>query len=326
MRNKILLLLLLVSGFAPAANIPPQPVRVATPWPAQNALIAMLGYGKNIVGTSIIAQRIPLFRQILPSIITTPVISMNGSHEVNPEQILGLNAQLLFVPESMPVPQEQMLENAGVRVVALKANSMQAMVDRVLATGQALGPDALQKAQAYQRYFQHNVERVSHGLAGLPEREKVKVYHAMRNPLMTSGRPSLNQDWMDLAGAKNIAADWFRDKRNGSGEVPLEKIVKADPEVIIAMNRRDAETIMHSPQWQSVSAVKHHRVYVNPQGMFWWCRETSEEALQFVWLAKILYPGRFNDLDIRKETWTFYHDFFGVSLSETQINHILHPL
>lgn len=308
-----------------AAATPASTIRVATPWPAQNAIIAMLGYGKNIVGTSIVAQRIPLFRQVLPSITTTPVISMNGSHEVNPEQILALNAQLLFVPHSMPVPQEEMLEESGVKVLALKANSMQAMVDRVLATGQALGPDAQQKAVAFQHYFQRNVDLVRQHLQGLPDSEKVKVYHAMRGALMTSGRPSLNQDWMDLAGAQNIAADWFQGKNNGSGEVPLEKVVEANPDVIVAMNKQDADAILHSPQWQSINAVKNHRVYINPQGMFWWCRETSEEALQFVWLAKTLYPDRFKDVDMKKETWNFYHDFFGVSLSDTQINAILNP-
>lgn len=32
-------------------------VRIASPWPAQNAIIAMLGYGDNIVGTSNVANR-----------------------------------------------------------------------------------------------------------------------------------------------------------------------------------------------------------------------------------------------------------------------------
>lgn len=56
----------------------------------------------------------------------------------------------------------------------------------------------------------------------------------------------------------------------------------------------------------------HHRVYVNPKGMFWWCRETSEEALQFLWLAKTLYPQRFADVDMRKETRRFYQDFLAL--------------
>ncbi len=79
----------------------------------------------------------------------------------------------------------------------------------------------------------------------------------------------------------------------------------ANPAVIVAMNKRDADEILASPVWAAVDAVAHHRVYVNPRGMFWWCRETSEEALQFLWLAKTLYPERFADVDLRQETRDF---------------------
>lgn len=119
-------------------------------------------------------------------------------------------------------------------------------------------------------------------LKDLPASQRVSLYHSMGNPLTTTGRPSLNQDWIDLAGGKNIAENWFGEhQQNRSGEVALEKIVTANPAVIIAMNKRDADAILSSPQWASVDAVIHHRVYVNPKGMSWWCRETSEEALQF---------------------------------------------
>ncbi|HAX4063230.1 TPA: ABC transporter substrate-binding protein, partial [Escherichia coli] len=163
-------------------------------------------------------------------------------------------------------------------------------------------------------------------LKDLPASQRVSLYHSMGNPLTTTGRPSLNQDWIDLAGGKNIAENWFGEhQQNRSGEVALEKIVTANPAVIIAMNKRDADAILSSPQWASVDAVIHHRVYVNPKGMFWWCRETSEEALQFLWLAKTLYPARFADVDIRKETREFYRQFFGLTLSDAQMSDVLNP-
>ncbi|YCH31496.1 ABC transporter substrate-binding protein [Erwinia sp. D4-22] len=300
-------------------------IRVATPWPAQNTIIAMLGYGQNIVGTSAVAKRIPLFRQIYPSIDRVPVIGVTSSHEVNPEQVIGLNTQLLFLPENITLAQPDVLQQAGVNVLSLRANSMQALVDRVRLTGEALGPDAAQAAQRYQRYFQHNVALVRDRLKDLPQSQRLKVYHSMGSALTTTGRPSLNQDWMDLAGARNVAEAWFSKEKNSAGEVPLEKVAQANPDVIVAMNKRDADIIRSSAQWQGIAAVRKHRVYVNPKGMFWWCRETSEEALQFLWLAKTLYPQRFEDIDMQQETRRFYHDFFGVSLSDRQIQAILLP-
>lgn len=305
-------------------------VRIASPWPAQNTIIAMLGYGENIVGTSIIAKKIPLFRQSFPGIDKVPVISANSGNELNPEQIIALRVDLLFVAggdvdHSAAAAQQRLLGQAGVNVVAFKANAMQALTRRVQKTAGLLGPDARERARRYQRYFDRNVALVTQRLKDLPAAARVRIYHSMGSPLMTSGRPSLNQDWMDLAGADNVAERWFDSTPKRSGEVAQEQIVAADPAVIIAMNRRDADAIMASPQWASVAAVQHHKVYVNPKGMFWWCRETSEEALQFLWLAKTLYPQRFADIDMRQETRDFYQQFFGIALSDVQIDDVLNP-
>ncbi|QHM70029.1 ABC transporter substrate-binding protein [Mixta intestinalis] len=315
---------LLLPGLAIAAA-EHRDIRVASPWPAQNTIIAMLGYGQNIVGTSATAQRIPLFRQVYPAIASVPVISVTSGHEINPEQVIALGTQLLFLPENMHTPQPHVLQQAGVQVLALRANSMQALRERVTLSGKALGPDAEQVARRYQVYFQRNIDLVRTRLQDLPAEQRLKVYHSMGGSLTTTGRPSLNQDWMDLAGAVNVAENWFQGKPNSTGEVPLEKIAQANPDVIVAMNQRDAALMRSSPQWQGVRAVQQHRVYVNPQGMFWWCRETSEEALQFLWLAKTLYPQRFEDIDMLQETRRFYHDFFGINLSDEQVDAILYP-
>ncbi|EOV8087849.1 MULTISPECIES: ABC transporter substrate-binding protein [Providencia] len=322
LQSVILLAGLLVSSLLNAKTDNPE-LRIATPWPAQNTIIMMLGYGEQIVGTSMIAKKIPLFRQMLPNIDNVPVISI--SNQLNPEQIISLRTELLFVAKGMEVPQRDILESAGVKVVEYPANSLKSLQERVQATAKELGPDAQNKAIEYQRYFDRNIRLVNERLVGLTEAEKRSVYHSMGNTLFTSGRPSLNQDWMDLAGAKNVAETWFSDKKNNSGEVLLETIIAANPDVIVAMNKEDANIIRTSSQWKAISAVKNQRVYVNPKGMFWWCRETSEEALQFLWLAQTLYPERFADIDIKQETADFYLKFFGISLSDAQIEAILHP-
>ena len=76
------LLALLLAASLHAENTHKE-VRIASPWPAQNTIIAMLGYGDNIVGTSMIAKRIPLFRQSLPRIEKVAAVSVNSGHEIN---------------------------------------------------------------------------------------------------------------------------------------------------------------------------------------------------------------------------------------------------
>lgn len=328
-RCTVLAACLLFTGCAlaqsPAPLSPHNDIRIASPWPAQNTIIAMLGYGKNIVGTSAVAKQIPLFRAALPGIVAVPDISVSSGHEINPEQVIGVHAQVVFIPQNMHLAQQDTLTQAGIKVMALQANSLSALVERVMLTAQALGPDAVERARRYQTWYQNNVALVRERLAAIPPAQRVTVYHAMMSPLITSGRPSLNQDWMDLAGAKNIAEAWFSGKKNSTGEVTVEKIAAANPDVIVTMTSQGAQQILHDPQWQGINAVKKHRVLVNPQGMFWWCRETSEEGLQFVWLAKMLYPTYFSDIDMVKMTRDFYQQFFNLTLTDTQINQILNP-
>lgn len=213
----------LVAGSLFAAQ-PHSDVRIASPWPAQNTIITMLGYGDNIVGTSMIAKTIPLFRQSLPRIENVAVVSVNSGHELDPEQIISLGTQLLFVPKSMTVPRALLLQQAGVRVLAFEANSMQALTARVHKTAEVLGPDAQDKAQRYQQYFDRNVARVKARLSDLPEDQRMTLYHSMGNPLTTSGRPSLNQDWMDLAGAKTSPSAGLATSKTGRGKSLLSRL------------------------------------------------------------------------------------------------------
>ncbi|REG35260.1 iron complex transport system substrate-binding protein [Paracoccus versutus] len=171
---------------------------------------------------------------------------------------------------------------AGIAVASFRSNSIDALVERVLITGEMLGPDALEVARRYQGYFDDNRRRVAERLEGIPPDRRVRVYLASGAPLSTSGRPSLNQDWMDLGGAINIAESWFGDMPYASGIASLEDIIAGNPDVIISMNAEDAEEIRTRPQWRNVKAVREGRVYANPRGLFWWCRGTSEEALQFL--------------------------------------------
>lgn len=137
------LLALLLAASLHAENTHKE-VRIASPWPAQNTIIAMLGYGDNIVGTSMIAKD-PLFRQSPPRIEKVAAVSVNSGHEINPEQIIALGVDMLFVPQNMVVPQQALLKQAGVQVLAFEANSLRALTQRVQQTAAVLGPDAQQK-------------------------------------------------------------------------------------------------------------------------------------------------------------------------------------
>lgn len=293
--------------------------RVASGWNAQNSIIAMLGFGDKIVATTDIIKASPVFAQFVPS-IKNAVVCSDGS-TVNLEALVSANPQVAFIMQGGKG--WEAAEAAGIPVAYLKANALQNIVDRTLITGEILGGDAYERAVKYEKYVKDNLARVAAVVAKIPENERVRVYHCLSGALSTSSRPSLNQDWMDAAGVINVAENWTLG--SGSANATLEQVIGANPDIIVAMNRKDADAILADPAWQDIKAVKEGKVYTNPKGMFWWCRETTEEALQFQWLSKVAYPKYFEDVDIAATTRAFYKEYYGYDLSDADVELFLNP-
>ncbi|HEK2898865.1 TPA: ABC transporter substrate-binding protein [Proteus mirabilis] len=307
-------------------TVPDSPERIATSWNAQNAILAMLGAGDKIVSTTDLVKTIPFFTEIVPAIKTASISSKGNNDTLNIETLIVSQPQIFFATGKLSDAQMTALENAGISVALLKSGSMDALLERTLITGEILGSSSHQLAKDYLAYFQRNKALVKNAVSEISANKPMKVYHAFGSPLRTSGAPSLNHDWIALAGGVNVAEHWFDNVPSRAGDVSLEQVIHANPDVIITMYARDTEIIKNAPEWQSITAVREGRVYTNPKGLFWWCRETTEEALQFLWLATVLYPEQTKHIDISKETQQFYKTFFNITLTEQQLKHILKPL
>lgn len=307
-------------------TVPDSPERVATSWNAQNAILAMLGAGDKIVSTTDLVKTIPFFTEIVPAIKTASISSKGNNDTLNIETLIISQPQIFFATGKLSDAQMTALKNAGISVALLKSGSMDALLERTLITGEILGSSSHQLAKDYLAYFQRNKSLVKSAVSEISANKPMKVYHAFGSPLRTSGSPSLNHDWIALAGGVNVAEHWFDNVPSRAGDVSLEQVIHANPDVIITMYARDTEIIKNAPEWQAITAVREGRVYTNPKGLFWWCRETTEEALQFLWLATVLYPEQTAHIDISKETQQFYKTFFNITLTDQQLELILKPL
>ena len=77
------------------------------------------------------------------------------------------------------------------------------------------------------------------------------------------------------------------------------------------------------PRWQQIKAVREGRVFVNPSGAYLWDRHSAEAALQVLWVAKLLHPAQFADLDVNQETKRFYARFFHHVLTDSELSSIM---
>ena len=222
--------------------------------------------------------------------------------------------------------------DAGIPAVVVGFTSFAQLGQSVSLAGQVPGDPAAQRAQAYLDYLDHNVELVRSRLANLPATERPSVAHIASFPsLVVDGHGSSTAMWIDAAGATNAM-----DAVSGShGTITGEELLRRNPDVLIIQapggdqglvagsGQSVVAQLASLPIWNELEAVREHRVYLNPQGLYPWERASPEEALQVLWAAKTLHPDRFTDIDVRAEARNFYLRFFGYTLTDADLAQIV---
>lgn len=245
----------------------------------------------------------------------------------NVEELLALDPDVVFVPHQMPKEVIESIENAGIPVVAIalfEADYFEAskvsptLIDPDMAytvglkraitiIGDTIGNQ--KEAEDLIAYTYKNRDFVLNRTTSIPRSERIRVYNA--NPdLYTYGTGKYTGVMIDRAGGVNVA-----EEINGYKQVTMEQILEWNPDVIIIQDRyaAEAENIKSNPAWAPINAVKNNKIIITPEYVKPWGHATPESmALGEVWMAKILYPDKFADVDMDTLADEFYQKFYGV--------------
>lgn len=253
--------------------------------------------------------------------------SIGGYHDdvLNRELILELAPDCLLISNSQYTENETSIpvwEKAGIKVVVLDYHKMILEHDIASTTilGRLLGKEdtAAELCSAYT----NGIDLVQKRIAGLPDDKKqVKVYTELGN----LGADTLGNSYdgilwgaiVNNLGAVNIA----KGKLSGSyGPLDKEYILEQNPDIIIiggsvwsgdtkstqmrmgltvdeALAQKRLEGFAARPWWQNLNAVKNGEIYGVDHG-------SLRNALDYTfteYLAKIIYPDLFKDLDPQAE-------------------------
>ena len=304
-------------------EIPYLVTRVVDVWPANQGIVLMLGGADKLVGTVAMAKKQPWLQKLYPRIKEVPVVA-SAPNDVNIETLLSLHPDVILMSYAGGMPSwMDKVAAVHIPVVLMPAVTFDDIKATILMTGEVLGPNEAAVAREFAKYYQNNIDKVRAVTASIPKDQRPKVLHSMQSGILAiDGVNSLIDNWINIAGGTNAAVDV-----KGLGKVvTMEQVIKWNPDVIIcgtAPNIENKQKIMTDPQWSSIKAVKDGKVYVNPAGVYLWDRHSAEGALQILWAAKLLYPGKFHDLDMKKETKAFYARFFHYKLSDGDFNSIM---
>lgn len=271
-----------------------------------------------------------VYTETFPRLKTIP--SIGGYHDdvLDSEKILALHPDVLLVGLSQFADNNQkidLFERAGIRVVVLDYHAMKVEnhTRSTMMLGQLLGREEVAKAQC--DAYASALENVYARIAALPDSAKHRrVYMELGNKGVDEYGNSYNGDVLWGAMLKNLGADNLAEHAlQPYAPLDTEFVLAADPEVIImggGIWRNNAEgdqmrmglTVDEAtaqarlrgfadrPAWKNLSAVRNGEIYAVDHGSL---RNMIDYTLT-LYLAKILYPDTFRDLDPMAEMRAFY--------------------
>ena len=264
------------------------------------------------------------YARLAPALLKTPEVGDLTS--VNLESVVALHPQVVFVTNYAPQEMIDQISQTGIAVVAIslrddpkgeehKMNPVLPDEDKAYTEGLKKGIALIgevvnhqKQAQALIDYTFSERKLTADRLKSIPPEKRIRTY--MANPdLTTYGSGKYTGLMMSHAGAMNVAAATVK----GFKQVAMEQVLAWDPQVIFVQDRYPEVVgqINSDPQWQSIDAVKNHRVYLMPEYAKAWGYPMPEAlALGELWMAKKLYPQKFADIDMQKQADAYYQRFY----------------
>lgn len=301
----------------------PVPInRIACLCPESGYAVAMFGKGEQMVAVVDGLQRDLILTDMYPMIKELPLPKVSGA--INIEELVKSRPDVVFVKSDTfnNEAETEKLNKTKIPFLAVDFNSMQGQQYAVEMIGQAVG--ATDKAAQYNAYYQKCIDRVQERVGSIPNKARVRVYHSLNEATRTDIKGSLSSDWMQAAGAYDVAVNENLRALEGKYFASLEQILLWNPDVILVNEGVVGNYILTDKQWSPLKAVKNRQVLQLPKGMSRWGHPSSPETpMAILWTAKALYPDKFADLDMIAETKYFYKEFFGLQLSDEIVNKIL---
>lgn len=213
----------------------------------------------------------------------TEIKRIPNTVKADPEQIISLQPDLVFVGTFTDKAVLDQLKGAGVKVYAVGSfNSIQAMEDNIRAIGKVVGEEA--KAEEMVAGMNAALDQVAQTIARAQGEKPTVLYLA--NDGWAAGSATTVDDIITRAGGVNAAADltdW--------NQVSQEAIIGYDPDVVILSTYVTDDEFLKNPAYASLKAVTNGRVVALSDAHM---SATSQYIVRGVEdVARVLYPDLF---------------------------------
>ncbi len=316
-----------VDSLGEKVQIPDEITRASPMIPVLLQISLMLAGEDKIIFNSPRMPPTPLMNKVFPKIQLNP--NKSGSHSSSVETIIASNPQVAFGPVGAMFDEnaKKQLEAAGIAVVNIhKFTTTDEIKQNVSIVGEIFGGKSVQKAREFNAYFDENVNFIRSKTAKIAPKKRVLSLSFRSGNFATISADDIGADYIRIAGGVNVSSELGKKDFKLSGTINEEQVIVFNPDVIITYTAQSAKAIRENPAFKGLKAIKNKQVFVVPAGVFLWGTRSAEGALQPLWLAKMLYPELFKDLNLEQKVREFYARFYNYDLSEAELKEILHPV
>ncbi|MDH7597324.1 MAG: ABC transporter substrate-binding protein [Methanothrix sp.] len=261
-------------------------------------------------------------------------------YEPDLEKIIQIHPDLLLVhPGPGPTGQNYLqtvldrLNNTGITIFCLACSRPDSYPEEIEKLGRLLERE--NESARFRAFYEGVLGSVIGRTKGIPEENRPKVY-VEYGPYRVSNNPILDAMPVEMAGGKSIVTG------TTGGEISPETVIAANPDVIIRLvydedyDGRDAsdisklkstrDEIMGRPELQNVTAVRNGRVFVMASP-FWTYLPYSgcRHFIGLAYLAKILHPDVFADMDPRAVHQTYLSEFQHLDYDLSRRGALIYP-
>lgn len=282
-------------------------------------------------------QTYAIYKAKFPEIEKIPLIGNTTADSVSSEKVMLLQPDVAIFSLSSHSPGKEselfkQLEKAGVPVIFIdfRAEPLKNTLRSVKVLGEVLERE--EKANAYIDFYQKELSRVTDAVKTIPDDQKTSVFIELKagskSDCCTTAANGNMGDFIDLAGGNNIAKPLLP---TALGTVNLEKVLDADPDVLILSGAKDpvskeagvklgAESelvasrasmlpLLSRTGIRELTAVKQGKVHAIWHGFY----NSPLNILAIQSLATWLYPDTFTELDPKETMNQLYQQFLPVA-------------
>jgi iron complex transport system substrate-binding protein len=184
--------------------------------------------------------------------------------------------------------------------------------------------DVGERARHLGRYTETAMNAMRGTLLIRPADNRPRVYYGRGADGLETALPgSPEGEALNEAGVINVAAPLGRGHLVA---ITPAQLLAWNPEIIIAERRSFYDALRRNRNWRGLAAVRNKRVYLAPSSPFGWIDDPAgvNRLIGLYWLSGLFYPDTTQE-DLRAATCDFYDRFYGIKLTNGQIEAMLGP-